>query len=44
MSRGPLGHVEIKFVYGLGRWFPNCAPCIPRDPRPAPRRSVDTFL
>jgi len=23
MSRVPLDHVEIKFVFGLDRWFPN---------------------
>jgi len=28
----------------LEQWFPKCATQIPRDPRPVPRGSVDTFL
>jgi hypothetical protein len=28
----------------LGHWFPKYAPQIPRDSRPVPRGTVDTFL
>ena len=31
-------------TFGLTQWFPKCAPWNPRDPRPVPRGSVNTFL
>jgi hypothetical protein len=34
----PLRYVPVS------QWFLNCAPWIPRDPRPVPRGSLDTFL
>ena len=33
----------VSSINGLTQWFPVCTPRIPRDPRPVPKGSVDTF-
>jgi hypothetical protein len=39
-----LSAKTVVSIYTPVQWFPKCAPRFPRDPRPVPRRAVDTFL
>jgi hypothetical protein len=50
-SLGDIQNLSVKkcihtaYTFGaLYQRFPNCAPRVARDPRPAPRVSVDTFM
>jgi len=36
--------VLLEGINILRQWFSNCAPRIPRDPRPVPRGSVRAFF